>query len=207
MTKARATRFRCTIPGVTSIPELSLLCADCLLPMTHEDFPQPHACATQMPVETHRLPTTGWKTAFVSQSSRWRRVATLPRPLLPSRVTADTALSGQELPASFQLSPATSRKLKVNASGVMLKQRGTHTAACSPHRSTCRLLLHTLPKGPQQAPLPIDGTCSLTHPLLAFLLPWGYFQILTMLSGVISPTTCTKILYKGPLWGKSQVRH
>lgn len=82
MTKARATRFRCTIPDVTSIPELSLLCTDCLLPMKREDFPQPHACATQIPVRTHRLPSTGWKTAFVSLFSHWRRVATLPRPLL-----------------------------------------------------------------------------------------------------------------------------
>lgn len=117
----------------------------------------------------------GCGAALVSLFSHWLRVATIPGPLLHTGVTVDTSLSGQELPASFQLSLATNKKPKINTSGVMFKQWGTRvgepTAASRPHRSNRSLSLRTLRVGPQQVLLPVDRTCSLTHHYWLFSFP------------------------------------
>lgn len=78
-----------------------------------------------MPGQNHRLRSTECRTAFVSRLSHWLRVATLACPQLHTGVTVDTSLSGPALPASFQLSLATSQEPKVPASGDALRQWGT----------------------------------------------------------------------------------
>ena len=112
--------------------------------------------------------------------------------LVHTMVTTDTSFSGQDLPASFQLSLATNQKPKVHqclrrdAQPVRNKGWQTRTMAPGPPWSNRRLVLHTISEGPGQAPLPADRACSFAHALLAFLLLQCYFQPLTVLSGVTS---------------------
>lgn len=174
ITKARATRFGCTITAI-SVLELNLLCADCSPPMKDQDFPDPtpephkYLCRTTTsdprgtgPLSCHVLPLTEGGHTSTSPAPRggcWRSFffRSGAACILPG-------FSGHK-PETKSQSRRSGAQAGRDRAGGLTQQLATLTG------QTVGLFC-TFPEGPQQAPLPWQ-TLLINTPSTGCSLPLG----------------------------------